>query len=229
MADIVTSEIFADTQTVNGARMNNIVASSVIQKEFVTAKAADASPDPANDYLLTYDASASALKKSKIADVIASAVGVTSVGLALPTSVFTVTGSPVTSTGTLTGAFKNQSGNKFFVSPADGSSGVPTMRALDPRDLYQPSVLIAALAIDWQLGSRFYKTLAATSTFTFANAVDGADILVKIDHAGFVAHFPAGVKWPDNAPPGISTGLSVYRFINFNGTLMGIILGNSFA
>jgi hypothetical protein len=59
---------------------------------------------------------------------------VTSVGLALPASVFTVTGSPVTTTGTLTGSFNSQSANLVFASP-NGSSGVPTFRALVTADL----------------------------------------------------------------------------------------------
>lgn len=59
---------------------------------------------------------------------------VTSVGLALPASVFTVTGSPVTTTGTLTGSFISQSANQVLASP-DGSSGVPTFRALVAADL----------------------------------------------------------------------------------------------
>lgn len=61
-------------------------------------------------------------------------VGVTSVALALPTSVFDVTGSPVTSTGTLTGSFKSFAQNLVLASPTSGS-GVPTMRALVASDL----------------------------------------------------------------------------------------------
>ncbi|HNF70311.1 MAG TPA: hypothetical protein PLL28_13105, partial [Chitinophagales bacterium] len=46
---------------------------------------------------------------------------VTSVGLAAPTAVFDVSGSPVTTTGTLTLTFDSQSQNLFFASP-DGMS-----------------------------------------------------------------------------------------------------------
>ena len=59
---------------------------------------------------------------------------VSSVGLALPVSVFSVTGSPITSSGTLTGAFVSQSGNTFFAGP-NGSSGTPTFRAFVNADL----------------------------------------------------------------------------------------------
>ncbi len=58
---------------------------------------------------------------------------VTSVGLALP-SEFTVTNSPVTTSGTLTGAWASQTTNKFFASP-NGSTGTPTFRAIAKDDL----------------------------------------------------------------------------------------------
>lgn len=60
--------------------------------------------------------------------------GVSSVGLALPSSVFTVTDSPITSSGTLTGEFNSQSANRFFAAP-NGSAGVPTFRAMVANDV----------------------------------------------------------------------------------------------
>lgn len=59
---------------------------------------------------------------------------VTSVGLAAPTAVFDVSGSPVTTTGTLTLTFDSQSQNLFFASP-DGMSGTPSFRSILATDL----------------------------------------------------------------------------------------------
>jgi len=67
---------------------------------------------------------------------------VTSVGLALP-NIFTVTNSPVTGAGTLTGALANQSGNNVFAAP-DGSTGTPGFRLLVPADI--PSLLAAKIS-----------------------------------------------------------------------------------
>lgn len=53
---------------------------------------------------------------------------VTSVSLALP-SIFTVTGSPVTTTGTLTGTLAAQSANTVFAGPTTGTAA-PTFRGL---------------------------------------------------------------------------------------------------
>lgn len=59
---------------------------------------------------------------------------VTSVGLALP-SIFTVTNSPVTTTGTLTGTFNVQAIHAIFAGPSTGSSAAPTFRVLVASDL----------------------------------------------------------------------------------------------
>jgi len=58
---------------------------------------------------------------------------VTSVALSAP-SIFSVSGSPVTSSGTLTMALASQTANTFFAAP-DGSAGAPTFRAMVAADL----------------------------------------------------------------------------------------------
>jgi len=59
---------------------------------------------------------------------------VTSVGLSMP-SIFTVTGSPVTSSGTLTATLANQNANLVFAGPASGSAAAPSFRALVAADI----------------------------------------------------------------------------------------------
>ncbi len=65
---------------------------------------------------------------------------VTSVGLSLPAE-FTLSGTPVTTTGTLTGTWANQTTNKVFAAPS-GSTGTPSFRALVAADL--PATAVAA-------------------------------------------------------------------------------------
>ena len=59
---------------------------------------------------------------------------VTSVGLALP-SIFSVTGSPVTTSGTLTGSLVNQTSSTFFAGPSAGVAATPTFRIITGNDL----------------------------------------------------------------------------------------------
>lgn len=58
---------------------------------------------------------------------------VTSVGLSLP-AIFTVSGSPVTTTGTLTAVLASQTANYFFAAP-NGLAGAPTFRAIVAADV----------------------------------------------------------------------------------------------
>lgn len=59
---------------------------------------------------------------------------VTSVGLSLP-GIFTVSGSPVTTSGTLTAVLATQASTLIFAGPASGAAAAPTFRALVPADL----------------------------------------------------------------------------------------------
>lgn len=59
---------------------------------------------------------------------------VTSVGLSLP-DVLTVSGSPVTSSGTLSASLANQNANLVFAGPGSGSAAAPTFRSLVAADI----------------------------------------------------------------------------------------------
>lgn len=62
---------------------------------------------------------------------------VTSVGLSMP-SIFSVTGSPVTTSGTLAASLASENANTVFAAP-NGVAGTPTFRALVGADLPIPS------------------------------------------------------------------------------------------
>jgi hypothetical protein len=62
---------------------------------------------------------------------------VTSVGLSAP-SIFTVTNSPVTSSGTLTLTLNTETANTFFSGPVSGSAATPTFRVLTAADMPSP-------------------------------------------------------------------------------------------
>lgn len=61
--------------------------------------------------------------------------GVTSVGLAAPSSILTVTGSPVTTSGDLALALVAQNANKVWAGPTTGADANPTFRALVAADI----------------------------------------------------------------------------------------------
>lgn len=59
---------------------------------------------------------------------------VTSVGLALP-GIFSVSGSPVTTAGTITATLTTQAANRVFAGPTGGGAATPTFRALVAADV----------------------------------------------------------------------------------------------
>jgi hypothetical protein len=65
---------------------------------------------------------------------IAGGGSVTSVGVSQTGSIFTITNSPITTTGNINLAFANETTNTFFAAP-NGSTGTPTFRAIVAADV----------------------------------------------------------------------------------------------
>lgn len=107
---------------------------------------------------------------------------VTSVSLSLP-NIFSVSGSPVTSSGTLTGSFATQSANRFFAGPASGSASTPSFRSIVAADLgtgTADSTKFLRGDLTWQtaLGSVTSVALSTPVEFTVSGSpVTGAGTL----------------------------------------------------
>lgn len=96
--------------------------------------------------------------------------GVTSVGIALPGSVFAVSGTPVTTTGTLTGNFVDQVANTVFAGPTTGVSATPFFRALVAADI--PS-LTGTYEVPLTFGSGLTRTGNAVANDFFTGKSGG--------------------------------------------------------
>jgi len=70
---------------------------------------------------------------------------VTSVGLSLP-NIFTISGSPVTTSGTLAATLANQSANQIFAGPSSGGAATPSFRSLVIADIPDISSVYATKA-----------------------------------------------------------------------------------
>lgn len=106
---------------------------------------------------------------------------VTSVALSLP-AIFTVSGSPVTTTGTLTASLASQTAGTVFAAPT-GSAGAPSFRALAVSDI--PS-LTASKITDFNSVSRaqIEGTLVQGTGITLSYAGTGDTRTVTISAAG---------------------------------------------
>ena len=113
---------------------------------------------------------------------------VTSVALSLP-SIFTVSGSPVTGTGTLTGTFNTQTANYVFAGPTTGAAATPTFRALVSADIpslsYVSSITSSTLTV---AGTSSIPTINLTSGIVTAGTTGSATLIpvVTVDTYGRV-------------------------------------------
>lgn len=149
----------------------------------------------------------------------ATAGTVTSVAMTVP-GFLSVSGSPVTSTGTLAVTLANESANTVFAGPASGSASAPTFRALNVADETIATQAISASAIDWSLGNVFTKTLGANTTFTFSNQLSGQTLVVRLTNtaSNYTVTWPT-VKWAGGTAPVMTIGATsdVYTFV-YDGT-----------
>lgn len=101
---------------------------------------------------------------------------VTSVGLSMP-NIFSVTGSPVTTSGVLTAALVSQARNTVLAAPVL-NSGVPTFRKLDTSDLPDLSGMFDYYG-SWnmQVDSGTTKLIAKTGTTQYQNIYNGIKLI----------------------------------------------------
>lgn len=143
---------------------------------------------------------------------------VTSVALALP-SIFSVSGSPVTTSGTLTGTLANQTANTVFAGPTTGSAAAPTFRALVAADI--PSLDTAKITSGVFATARLGSGSASSTTFlrgdsTWASltTITGLRevINVKRDHACVGDDVADDITCLNNAVTAalLSTGRPIY-------------------
>ncbi len=94
----------------------------------------------------------------------------TSVALSLP-AIITVTGSPVTTAGTLTGTLATQTANTIWAGPPTGAAAAPTFRAMVNADLPLSGVA-AGTYVSATVNTRGVIT-AATTTASLTTQVSG--------------------------------------------------------
>lgn len=119
-------------QSTLSAGLGIIIASNTVKVDTSTLRKVD-TVYAVNDSTLDFEIN-SIVYQLELKGGAAGSGSVTSVGLSMP-SIFTVTGTPVTTTGTLTASLNNQSSNTFLAGPSTGSATTPTFRLITTADL----------------------------------------------------------------------------------------------
>ena len=145
---------------------------------------------------------------------------VTSVGLALPME-FTVSGSPVTSSGTLTGAWANENANTIMAGPSAGPAGTPGFRTLVPTDI--PALAyVTSVGFSLAVPGIFTESVAGspvTSSGTLAATIGLATQSANLVWAGPTSGGPAQPSFRALVAGDIpATGGGIVKIENFNVT-----------
>jgi uncharacterized protein (TIGR02145 family) len=147
---------------------------------------------------------------------------VTSVGMTLP-GIFTVSGSPVTSIGTLTASLASQTANLIFASP-NGTAGTPVFRALTNADIPnldwgkittgKPSTL-AGYGINDAVNKSENQTITGVKTFKGTTSDMEAPLFEVKNKDGqtIFAVYNEGVRiWVADGAKGTKGGFAVQGF-----------------
>jgi hypothetical protein len=227
-----TTNTFSNGDLVDAPALNNIIDQATALDGVITDQTSVATVDPTADLVLVWDSSAGTAVKLRKALVSALPSGVTSVALtATPTSVFGPPGPAITGSGTLAVSLDNQAPNKILAGPVSGAAVTPTFRLLTPADLPSAVVIaIAALDVDWSLGSVFTKTLpdgAGNTPFTFSNVANGQTIKVRLQQGTGLrtVSWPVGTLWRGTGPAPVMTpganARDIFTFIRIAGSTFG--------
>jgi hypothetical protein len=110
---------------------------------------------------------------------------VTSVALAAP-AIFSVSGSPVTGSGTLTFALATQAANLVWAGPGSGADAAPTFRSLVDDDIPNALTITGANSVDWAAVNKTGSSLADLITRSASDLTTGT-----LPDARFPATLPA--------------------------------------
>lgn len=134
---------------------------------------------------------------------------VTSVALTAPAALFTVTGSPVTTTGTLALTFPSWSARQVLIGPTgSGANATPTVRALELTDL--PSLAARAVLGNAGAFAGFAAEITAGSTFTVLSRGSGTTIAFNSLTSSYVSDFTAAVDARIAAAGSASAGNTLF-------------------
>lgn len=163
--------------------------------------------------------------------------GSVSVALALPSNTFDISGSPVTSLGTLTGAFKSQIKKTVLAAPW-GADGTPIWRQLQTSDLQQNGAttgqVITWNGTEWaaadppgggywsRSGTVLYTTTSADAVVINTATSNSALARLNVGELGYTAaNYQSNIGLHQTDTYGIDKGVSISGYPQAGGPYLG--------
>ena len=249
MAEITTTQSFADGDTVTAAKLNNIVANASVGAEIITNRSELTTIDGAADFVLGYDTSATDLRKIKPDNLIGT--GSVSTAKLADSAVTTakINDSGVTTAKIADSAITTAKIAAGAVITADIADAAVTSAKADSTSVallgtaqeytrthnFNATTLVEGTSIAWDLSQNQVAkvTLAGNRTLSNpTNAVDGAVyiLVVKQDGTGGrTLSFSSDYKFSGGTAPTLTTAASKADVITFvcEGTaLLGVASQN---
>lgn len=110
---------------------------------------------------------------------------VTSVAMTVaPTSVFGISGTPITISGTLALTLDNQTGNIVLASPSGGGSGEPAFRSLVDADVPNDITIAGTNIVTWVAVNKTGSSLADLATRSAGDLSTGTLALARLTDSG---------------------------------------------
>jgi len=226
MAEISTTQSFADGDTVTAAKLNNITANASVGAEVITNRSELTSVDGATDFVLGYDTSAAGLRKIKPDNLPIANGTVTTAKLA---------DSAVTTAKVNDGAITTAKINNAAVTSAKvdttGVAVLGTAQSFTTAHGFAASTLVEGTSIAWDLSANQVARVTLAGNRTLANPTNKVEgnvyiLTVKQDGTGSrTLSFDTDYKFAGGSAPTLTTTANkadVLTFVCEGTNLLGV-------
>ena len=225
MAEITTTQSFADGDTVTAAKLNNIIANASVGSEIITNRSELTSVDASNDFVLGYDASATGLRKIKPTNIVADS-SITTAKL----NDSSVTTAKINDSAVTTAKINNAAITSAKVDTT-GVAVLGTAQSFTTAHGFAVTTLTDGANIAWDLAANQVARVTLGGNRTLSNPTNKVEgnvyvLIVKQDGTGGrTLSFSSDYKFAGGSAPTITTTASkadVLTFVCEGTNLLGV-------
>lgn len=235
MAELTTTQSFADGDTVTAAKLNNIIANASVGAEIITNRSELTSVDASNDFVLGYDASATGLRKIKPTNIVADSSITTAKLNDSSVTTAKINDSAVTTAKVADSAITTAKVNNGAITSAKvdttGVAVLGTAQSFTTAHGFAVTTLTDGANIAWDLAANQVARVTLGGNRTLSNPTNKVEgnvyvLIVKQDSTGGrTLSFSSDYKFAGGTAPTITTTASkadVLTFVCEGTNLLGV-------